>query len=282
MNQEAKLLAFFGHHKGATTWIRNIVYNVCFELGIKPATVGFSNKFEHDLKTFIERERIDFLSYVLADFKYVSTLDNFKGFHVVRDPRDVIVSGYFSHLYSHSTDKWKKLIPHREKLEKVSKEHGLFLEMEFSKQTLEDVYNWNYSLPNILELKMENIIQNPYESFVEVFQFLGILDKSKMSVRERLLYSASNLMARKVRRYTPFQVSTNKMPTDRVLEIVYKNRFYEKAKGRGRGKEDVKSHYRKGIAGDWKNHFNEEHVKFFKDNYNDLLIKLEYESDFNW
>jgi len=39
---------------------------------------------------------------------------------------------------------------------------------------------------------------------------------------------------------------------------------------------------RKGIAGDWKNHFNEKQKAIFKLHAGELLIKLGYETDMNW
>ncbi|HKI46863.1 MAG TPA: sulfotransferase domain-containing protein [Balneolales bacterium] len=39
---------------------------------------------------------------------------------------------------------------------------------------------------------------------------------------------------------------------------------------------------RKGIAGDWKNYFNEKHKAIFKQNAGELLIKLGYENDLEW
>lgn len=39
---------------------------------------------------------------------------------------------------------------------------------------------------------------------------------------------------------------------------------------------------RKGIAGDWKNHFDEKHKAIFKKNAGELLINLGYEADLGW
>ena len=39
---------------------------------------------------------------------------------------------------------------------------------------------------------------------------------------------------------------------------------------------------RKGISGDWKNHFNEKHKAIFKHNAGELLIKLGYETNLDW
>jgi hypothetical protein len=56
-------------------------------------------------------------------------------------------------------------------------------------------------------------------------------------------------------------------------------RFYS---GRDRGQEDRKRFYRKGVAGDWKNHFTEEDKRAFKALAGDMLIHLGYEKDMSW
>ncbi|HEX3130506.1 MAG TPA: sulfotransferase [Thermoanaerobaculia bacterium] len=56
-------------------------------------------------------------------------------------------------------------------------------------------------------------------------------------------------------------------------------RFYA---GRERGKEDRKRFYRKGIAGDWKNHFSDEDKQVFKELAGDMLVRLGYEKDLAW
>jgi hypothetical protein len=56
-------------------------------------------------------------------------------------------------------------------------------------------------------------------------------------------------------------------------------RFYA---GREAGQEDRKRFYRKGIAGDWKNHFSDGDKQVFKDLAGDMLIRLGYEKDFDW
>lgn len=81
------------------------------------------------------------------------------------------------------------------------------------------------------------------------------------------------------------------IPANNVLtrSIVKRNRFERLSRGRkiwqsGRvpGKEDKSSHYRKGIVGDWRNHFTDEHKRAFKEVNGDALIQLGYEKDFDW
>jgi Sulfotransferase family len=56
-------------------------------------------------------------------------------------------------------------------------------------------------------------------------------------------------------------------------------RFYA---GRDPGKEDRKRFYRKGIAGDWKNHFSDEDRRVFKELAGDMLVRLGYEKNLAW
>ena len=52
--------------------------------------------------------------------------------------------------------------------------------------------------------------------------------------------------------------------------------------GRDPGQENRKRFYRKGIAGDWENHFSAEDKRIFKEIAGDLLIQLGYEKDLDW
>ncbi|OAG26998.1 sulfotransferase family protein [Thermodesulfatator autotrophicus] len=69
---------------------------------------------------------------------------------------------------------------------------------------------------------------------------------------------------------------------DEILtNMIYKSSF-EFRTGRKRGQANKKSFYRKGVSGDWKNHFSKEEKEVFKKMAGDLLIKLKYEKDYNW
>jgi len=73
------------------------------------------------------------------------------------------------------------------------------------------------------------------------------------------------------------------IPTDDTVidNMLYKSSF-QYITGRNAGDENQKSFYRKGISGDWKSYFTEDHKKIFKDIAGDLLIKLGYEKDYHW
>ena len=251
--EQQRLLAFFGHHKCATTWVLAIVQNAAENLGLTWGFVHDTSSFNDFLKN---DQHQDFLIDVNAVSSHLELLPEFVGFHLIRDPRDIVVSGYYSHLYSHPEGDW--LGDHRAQLKKASKEEGLFLEMEFAKWNFNCLATWDYSNKKILELKMEDLIGNPYEIMVGAFKFLGLVADDEVVEKGKALEVAE------------------------MRGILYDHRFSKKSGGRPPGQEDEKHHYRKGIAGDWENHFSEAHKEFFKENFNDILLKLGYEQDGNW
>jgi hypothetical protein len=69
----------------------------------------------------------------------------------------------------------------------------------------------------------------------------------------------------------------------KIVEHCVSSASFEKlSKGRERGEEDPTSFYRKGVAGDWRNHFTAEDSRIFKEEAGDLLIQLGYEKDLDW
>lgn len=282
MTEDKKIMAFFGHHKGATTWICSIIHPVAALLGRNYANYYHTRLFDYDLKKALTENNIRFFSYTNAEFKYVKEVaEDIKGFHVVRDPRDMCVSAYFSHLHSHPTEDWPELVGHRQKLEQLSEDEGLLAEIEFRRLHFDQMNSWDYSLDNILELRMEDLTAWPYEGMLEIFEFLGAIDHGDDAlsimtlIKERSIHHLG-------KRLGVGSVARDKISPVELLAIVYDNRFEKKAGKRKKGVENARHHYRKGVAGDWVNHFKKEHVELFKANYNDLLLKLGYEEDEDW
>ena len=241
----------------------------------------------------MQDDRVDFLAYTNASREHIYDLKFYKGFHVVRDPRDVVTSAYFSHLHSHGVTGWPELEPHRKALQKLNKEEGFFLEMEFSRQEFQDMYEWNYDQRNVLEVKMENLIRDPKHGFDQILRFLDLLDSAATGSRrswKRLATAKMNRLNQRGRRFMParlplFPVPRLRMdtlPEPTLAHIIEAKGFRKLSGGRKRGQENVKSHYRKGVPGDWRNHFSDAHVRYFKEHFGDLLIKLGYESDNEW
>jgi hypothetical protein len=65
-------------------------------------------------------------------------------------------------------------------------------------------------------------------------------------------------------------------------DVTARHSFEKLSGGREPGQEDVKSHYRKGVHGDWRNHFTPAITRRFKALYGDLLVVGGYEKDASW
>jgi tetratricopeptide (TPR) repeat protein len=144
---------------------------------------------------------------------------------------------------------WPRLRHYRTYLRGLSKRDGLLAEMEFAPH-LSHMLIWDYANPDILELRFEDLIADEVNGFVKIFAFLGLLP--------------------------------HKVTLEQVQAITGKYSFRNLSQGRPAGQEDPYSHFRKGQAGDWRNHFEPMHIDYFKKLYNPLLLKLGYEIDEDW
>jgi hypothetical protein len=244
------LLAYFGHHKTGTRWIDMILESLAKVTGLRYGSVCNPPWFQFDLQAFAEKHDIEILSYTNAEQRYVNQLRRFRGFHVIRDPRDMAISAYFSHLLSHPTMHWPELGPHRDLLRKLPKPDGILADMRFTSTLPTDGYNlqpyqamanWDYDSESVLELKFEELIGDPLAGFSSVLSHLGL-----------------------------------DVPRLRLEEILAATSFEVLSGGRSRGQEDVTAHYRRGIPGDWRQHFELRHKDYFAQLTGDLAVKLGY------
>ena len=210
---------------------------------------------------------IDILMHGNAEAYCLDTLPEFRGFHMIRDPRDVVVSNYFSHLHSHPEKVGDQILEGmlqmRKRLRDMPKDDGMMFEIEKSGRIFGHMSGWNYGDQRVLELKMEDVIRSPEDVLPRAFRFIGLVADEGPGDEQR-----------------PEALPC--VSTDQFLDMLLGHRFAVKSGGREPGEEDVHSHYRKGVAGDWKNHFTEKHKDYFKRTYPGLVVQLGYEEDDNW
>ena len=294
-SEPAHLRMFFGHHKCASGWIDNILREICLHMGIKFKIVHQPYSFDEygTLGPLVKAEKIDFLAYINTNLAYMDDLPPHRGFHVVRDPRDIVVSAYFSHRNSLKAPTWSELGEIREKLQGMSKEEGLMFELEYLRDQFERMHAWDYEQPHVLELQMERLSAEPLKVFIEIMDFLEMLGDEPQSSVSRFatrMQMKMNRLNHRGRRLMPagmplFPVPRKRMattPPSMIAEITEALSFKKLAGGRKKGQENTQSHYRKGVHGDWRNHFNEAHLAYFRANYNDLVVKLGYEAHLDW
>ncbi len=254
------------NHKCGTTYVKKVLTKLCHDLDfnieiyqqksperdqrITPGKLftEIKSMIKHHL-TPRKKPVITFVNNSNYDKLFSQLKGEYKGFHIVRDPRDTIISGYFSHLNSHPVEgPWAKryLIKHREWLKSVSKDEGIHDEIQRG-YALNLMNKWYYDDPDILEIKFESLTKEPFEMFSKIFNHIDIdIDKNHLA------------------------------------SILDEFSFKNLSGGRKKGQEDVNSHFRKGVPGDWKNHFTQEHIDLFKQKWGDLIIRLGYEKDITW
>jgi hypothetical protein len=288
------LRVYFGHHKCASQYIKAIFLQTTGLLGMGPSRVdNFSAELPlgyHTREPFVTKlrehrerlrsEAVAVLCLTNGDSEAVSLLAErpqpYRGFHVIRDPRDVLVSAYFSHLYSHpirSEGGW--IAEFRRQLQAAADiEQGLLLELDFLERIFASMAAWNYANPQVYETRFETLIADPLAEFTRIFNFLGIA-----TPRLGLFTLAGLTLERWLRR--PVSPRTE-LPEMELRRIVQNNAFEHQAGGRRRGDEDARHHYRKGMPGDWRNHFTPRVTEAFRARYGDLLLSLGYEQNNQW
>lgn len=272
---------YFGHHKCATQWIGLIIRNVCIETGSEFRRVVDHRYWSDELLTDINSSRLDFITYINAKFEDVESLSDFRAFHIIRDPRDILVSAYFSHLNSHGDTGWPALVKHRERLRSCDTPEGLLLEARFSEGTFRDIHDWEYGNPDILEMKYEQLVVDPNEGFKEIFRHLSFLNTNTIVPETSISISGviNKVLARSGQKA---KIRCSGVSERRLSKIVSNASFSKLSGGRKKGEEDKKHHYRKGVAGDWRNYFTPAVKSEFKKLYGDLLIKTGYEESNDW
>lgn len=277
--QTAESVAFYGHHKCATTWLRGILGEVGRLTGRSMATFDNARQFDHDLAAHLTKHPLGIVAYTNADIEQVRHLPPMPGVHLIRDPRDVIVSGYFSHKNSHPTDGWPELIEHRQRLNSIDQEAGLLAEIEFSGSTIDLMNTRDYTQDSVLELRYEDVIRDPYLWLLRAGLHWGMVEDRDLTAGDdirSLINRFCSLVRRLSRNRLRWQWTLPTVPAPKYLEIAYRHRFERITQGRKRGQEDTASHYRKGVAGDWKAHFTPKVNSHFEERFPALVENLGY------
>ena len=74
----------------------------------------------------------------------------------------------------------------------------------------------------------------------------------------------------------------NQSISDERANAIVDEFSFERQAGRKPGEENKNSFLRKGLVGDWKNHFNTEAREIFEHYAGTCLVQLGYEQDHSW
>jgi Wzt C-terminal domain len=230
------------HWKAGSQWIYKILRQCSPDL-IVPAEVG-QDQF---LYWPIRAGKVYPTLYITKEqFDAVCLPKNWRRFVIIRDLRDTLISSYFSFKISHPV-----LEPGLAKLRGV-----------LNSLTFDDglIYLMDGVLSNDAKIQLSWL-----ESGERLIRYKDLLEQD-LEILEPLLIDECRLP----------------VSHERLREAVVANRFENLANGRKRGEEDVKAHERKGVYGDWRNHFNERVKAAFKARYGGLLVATGYERNLDW
>ncbi len=188
----------------------------------------------------------------LGSHVQLGLLGNYRGSHLIRDPRDIVVSGYFYHLWTEET--WANLPraeyrgrSYKEYINSLDVDDGLAAEIHRVNFWVPHMAEWDYENPRIYEMRYEELILDEQKYFREMFRHYGFTDEA-VSVGSKIAEKYS------------FKAMT----------------------GGNAQKSKTKSHLRSGKSGEWEKHFKPEHKKLFKKLYPEVVPKLGYEMNDEW
>ena len=186
------------------------------------------------------------LYYSKAEFLNLPLPTKYRAFFVMRDPRDLVVSYYFSMRDSHVENSWVR--PTRERLRALDEDQGLhFVIDQLSKEGFFDILrSWAPSglrVPNLAVFRYEDLAARPDDFVRSLLDWLQI-----------------------------------RLPEAKLAEVCHDTSF-ARLSGRHRGEEDRSSHLRKGVSGDWRERLTPAHLQRLERASPGLAPALGYAAD---
>lgn len=240
-----------GYHKCLTMYARAVYSSAC---GF-PAWPGSTFRhFFHRADAFYRECGRHTVASVSGHALQLDRFDDVRVVRFIRDPRDLLVSGYFYHR--RGAEHWGDLpdpadadwamvggaVPRgippgrsfREHLQTVPKEEGLLCEIEFRRPHFESMLAWPEGDDRVLLMRYEEILGDELRAFERALRFLGL-----------------PWLARKVGEMQARRLAASRRAT----------------------KTD---HIRDPRSGQWREHFTPVVRRRFQEAYSDLVARLGY------
>ncbi len=260
----SSVLLHFSYHKCLTAYYNRIMRDLAEDFDF------YRHHFSSDVSSF-EKNVLNYEQKCVLSVNNSSVLQfnkypSYKGSHFIRDPRDLLVSGYRYHLRTkerwchnanfdwtsivnhpyfakyieNKNDNWPSNISYQNYLKSLDFEKGMIVELIWRQKHFVQMQKWDFNNERIIEKKYEEIIGNEIDSFEEIFHHYELHPKL----------------------------------INRGLELVEK---YSLENQRGKI-----PHIRKGSPNQWDSEFTVLHKQLFKELNGGLLVTLDYERDLQW
>lgn len=260
-------------------FIRSAETNTRYIANIASSGEGSGKPLQRDVDEHVYHriKAMDFYEYcTVHDFFALDALDDFKDINVVvhlRDPRDVVAS-YYHRLFGKASDVSDGLFI-GEQDEKLKEERLLMI---LGGGVFQHYDNYFLIWPSIRDM-VANLVSVQRFSHMRYLRFEEVHAKPRESFRELMRWLDYD-------RNPLFDITDNLL--DEAIEL---GSFEHQTRGtRKRGenhnhvymKDGLQTSCRKGVTGDWKNHFTPAVKARFKEMAGEGLIQLGYEKDMNW
>lgn len=184
------------------------------------------------------------LYYAKDEFLNLPLPANYRAFFVMRDPRDLVVSYYYSMRDSHVENSW--VTATRETLHQLDEAAGLhFVIDQLEAEGFFDI---------LLSWAPERLV----EKELRVFRYEDLAAAPDLFIRTLLEWLQVRLPEPK-------------------LQQVCRDTAFSRMSGRKHGQEDLRSHLRKGVSGDWRERLTAAHILHLDAASPGLTARLGYE-----
>jgi hypothetical protein len=241
------------HHKTGTVWMRKVFRAIASLTGTPFFNMNaIKSQDLHDIMApaILLNDHSNFrnAAWIIGD-------DRFRIMHVIRDPRDVVVSAM--HYHCTAPEEWLhrkrpmfKGLTYQEKINSLPDDRARYLfEMQHTAgRVIKDMRNWDYNASNSIECRYETLMADiEMVAFSRALTYLGFddseLDGCRGQIWEHSLFGS-------------------------LLEK--------------RQDGAPSTHIRSGEVRQWPDIFDGNLGQSFLDRFGDVLIELGYENDHSW
>jgi hypothetical protein len=236
------------HHKTGTVWMDGVFKTIADDVGAQ--YVDFRSEYGRLEQKLQEPFVLFNYDSDFRDYAHILEREDVRVLHLIRDPRDVLISAM--HYHKKSTESWLHTpvpgynnVTYQRRLKALpTKLEQYVFEMEHSTAgTLRGMLGWQYGRANCFEARYESLRRDTDLSYwTRIADFLGFDEAERQSCRRRF----------------------------------WQNSLFGGLSRLGN------RHVRSGEVAQWKREFNRELAYAFVDRFPTVLQKLNYEPDNKW
>lgn len=269
-----KRFVFFGHHKAGSSWLNAMFWNLFADKGIRYKVFQSLDESGKKWLADIKDKRVVGVGVSNAMASDVASFKEFdKLIHVVRDPRDMAISAYYSHRDSHPL--FPGLAEERERLLQVDYTEGLKVVIDgLMSKTFGEMLQWPLHVTE--NLKFEDIKAN----FAKI---AGVINGN--SAEEDESFGTESLLATFINQALVRTGFGNPCARERDFflsksGIIFHSARYKRQREKNKQSASVTGktpHYRSGKSDQWRSEMPREIQEYFHTKYPGLVEKYQYE-----